>query len=329
MTAAQRSAYSKAYSSAISKAQLANNAKTLQQRRLQGAATASSKLAIKRQQVINARIKRNAVKRTYQQNVYNRASKPLTVQSAHSLFKAQSVAQNRQFAFKGEAIHLRTTTMQTLTNAEAISQEARVQRASRARLKSSVKTPKATSKRGATGRSKYSSIGASAGRSAASRVSSTAKVRKAGAYILHPVYHGDEWIAAGNDQGEENCVAVAVANHLLYHHQIRVEDQDVVDLSWMITVPTACAELWSWNLWSLHGAYMNGWHKKKPEDAMPGHLVGFDVLVEGKPVPHCGVLLADSRVVSWGEVVPLDRADIDEVWEIKWRTVDGESSSGA
>jgi hypothetical protein len=42
-----------------------------------------------------------------------------------------------------------------------------------------------------------------------------------------PTITGKLWITAGNDQGTENCAAVAIANHLLYKTGLRMDDDQV------------------------------------------------------------------------------------------------------
>lgn len=312
-TAGQRGAYQLASKRAIQKAQLTANAHALQSRRLQGAAKARSKLAAKGAQLFAARIKVRAVHQTYFQTVYGRQSKLLRVQAAHHLFKAQSIATNRQFAYSGEAIHARTTTLQTLTNAQALTSAQRLSQAARRRI---LRPKKATGavRKGKTARSKYTAVGAAAGRAAAARVPAS-KTRKA---PLHrPETLADtQWITAGNDLGEENCVSVAIANHLLMHTGRRVTDEEVRELDGrnnadLIAVALTYINAWD-RPWGIDPANFSLVH---PDHAEPGMLVGFTT----ETGRHCGVLMPDSKVVSWGEVVPLE-SEIDEAWSVVWKT---------
>lgn len=314
-TSAQFKAYQAASKTAIQHAQLTHNASVLQSRRLQGAVKARAKVAAKRQQVITARIKRNAIRSTHRQIVYAHQSRTLRIGAAARLFKAQQVAQNRQFAYQGEAIHSRTTTLQTLTDEQALTTEERYARAARRGLH---KKPKTGAKRkGATRKSPYSAIGASAGRSAASRVPAS-KTRKAAGRMTTNAQ--TRWITAGNDLDKENCVAVAMANHLLYHTGYRVTDGQVDYLATYHggNFANALSRLDYSSIWAPDVG-LSEYGQIYPDKVQPGMLVGFDVVVGGEEVPHCGLLLEDNRVVSWGEITSLE-SKIDEAWEIVWTT---------
>lgn len=322
-TAAQYSAYQKASKSAIQHAQLTHNTKALQQRRLQAASKTKTKLAAKGQQAAAARIKATAVRQTYLQIAAARESGALRVAAAHRLFKAQSVATQKQFAYAGEAIHSRTTTLQTLTNSQALTTEQALARKARITASNRKTMPKATTRKGATGKSPYSSIGAAAGRAAASRVRATpaAKTRTAAGHMDHLELPDTSWITAGNDKDKENCIAVAVANSLLYHTGIRVNDAAVDYLASYhgTDFGLALQRLDYSAIWSSWHVEMSEYGMMQLEEAEPGMLVGFEVVVDGKIRNHCGLLMGGNQVVSWGEIVPLP-SEIDEVWEIVWLT---------
>ena len=325
MSAAQRGAYQKAAQAATKAAQTQHNATTLQERRLQGAAKARSKLAAKGAQLFSARIKTNAVSQTYRQIAQAHQSKGLRVQAAHNLFKAQSLATNRQFAYSGEAIHLHTTVMQTLTNAQALNVAQRQSASARKRILAgaSKKKPKAATKAKArTSRSPYAAAANKAGLAAAAKIPSPsktvkpktktqpAKVRKAPG-VTRTV--NPEWITAGNDEDKENCVLVAVANHCLLHtgHRISESFIDYMGMYNAQTIAQALGRVDVSEAWTP--ATLTEYGMVNPEDAKPGMLIGF----EAENGPHCGVLMAGNMVVSYGEVVPLT-AEIEEAWEATW-----------
>lgn len=317
-TAAQSQAYQAASKAAIQNAQTHANATALQQRRLQGATKARAKLAAKGVQLYGARIKKLAVSQTYKQAVASHQSKQLVNQAAHRLFKAQQVATNRQFAYSGEAIHARTTTLQTLTNAQALSASMRASAKARAKAitAASKRKPIVThTRKAATSRSKYTAIGASAGRAAAASIP---KSRKAAKGSTTGVCVDTEWITAGNDEDQENCINVAIANHLLYHTGIKVSDEQIgfLDAHYLSPrIDRALNRLDYYDLW--HGISLEEYGMVGPKDAEPGMLIGFDVTVDEDKIPHCGVLMPGNQVVSWGEVIPLEY-EIDEAWEIVW-----------
>ena len=321
-TAAQNKAYQTASKAAMQKAQLKVSTRALQERRLQAAVKVQGKLKAKGQQAFAARIKVLAVHRTYLQTVYGKQQASLRIQAANRLFKAQSLATNRQFAYLGEAIHARSTTLQTLTDAQAATVQMRLSAAARrAVLGGKSGKPKAAAKRkAATSRSPYASIGAAAGKAAAARVGKTAakapasKTRKASR--LTPAVNA-EWITAGNDEGEGNCIAVAIANHLYYHTGHRVLDRQVSAVVFTDFL-TALHNMWIWHYWGPQ-VKLYDYRCVRPCDAEPGMIIGFEVVVDGKAEPHCGVLMHGNKVISWGEIVPLE-SEIEEAWSVQWIT---------
>lgn len=318
-TAAQRKAYQSASRNAIKRAQLQHNAKALQQRRLQAAEKVIVKLQQKRTQAIAARIKAHAVRATYLQTAHSREAAPLRIAAAHRLFKIQSIAQNRQFAAAGEAIHARTTTLQTLTDAQALSIEQRLSAAASARARANRKTKakkgkvvakgKSATRKGKTSRSSpYTAAGHRAGAAAAARVH-VSKPRKAPA---HRPVKSTEWITAGNDCDTENCVAVAIANSLLYNFGYRVSDEQVNTLALTNRLAVGLWLTWAQNLW--YPVELLRYERRSPCMVRPGDIVGFDI--EG--MPHCGVFAGEGKVITWGEVVSLE-SPIDEAWSVRWR----------
>lgn len=320
-TSAQYQAYQTASKNAIKAAQLQHNSKVLQERRLQGAAKAVGKARAKRAEVIKARIKKNAVSATYRQTAYAKQSKVLRVQAAHNLFKAQQLATNRQFAALGEAIHARTTVLQTLTNAQALNSERMLSKAAQARVNKKPRKATGATRKSSTSRSKirkpsYKAVGQAAGRAAAARTprNAVAKTRKAAGGM--EVFEGEHtWLAYGNDEDVENCVAVAIANHLLLYTGHKVTNNEVTLLAarcGVDTIPGALDKLDQYNLWG-YKADLSEYGMIDPRKAEPGMVVGFKT----KQGDHCGVLMPGHMVVSWGEVIPLEW-EIDECWEIVW-----------
>ena len=324
-SAAQRKAYQSASRAAIKRAQLSHNVKALEERRLQAFRKVEAKLAQKRTQAIAARIKAHAIRATYLQTSYGRERAPLRIAAAHRLFKAQSVAQNRQFAAAGEAIHARTTTLQTLTSAQALKVEQRLSAAATARYRAGkarkTKKGKIVAKGKAATRkprtSRYGAIGARAGRNAAAKVKSPrqSKSRTAPGHQPAP---DTKWITAGNDQDAENCVAVAIANSLLYNLGYRVTDEQVEMVKYD-KLNKAMYMLGRTNRW---WPVELAWYRRVDPDPgnenslwvpEPGDIVGFET--EGGS--HCGVLLPDNKVISWGAIVPLE-SPIDEAWTLIW-----------
>lgn len=189
----------------------------------------------------------------------------------------------------------------------------------RALARGKLKKPaKAVAKKSAAPRrpSRYAAVGARAGAAAAANVpapktvakKSVSKPRKA-AGITPSV--NSEWITAGNDRDVENCVAVAIANHLLLHSGHRVSNHDLAYLMYRDSVQKALTSLDYNSPWQ--GVGLSEYGMKAPEDAQPGDIVGFET-GQGS---HCAVLMPGNMVISWGEIVPLE-SEVDEVWEVAW-----------
>lgn len=117
------------------------------------------------------------------------------------------------------------------------------------------------------------------------------------------------WITAGNDEGRENCVAVAIANSCLYLLGYRVTDNQLEILRDR-KLNRALWRLWRYQYWWPVDLL---WYRPA-ENPVPGDIVGF----ETPQGPHCGVLLPEGKVVSWGEIVPLE-SEIEEAWTPVWK----------
>jgi hypothetical protein len=136
--------------------------------------------------------------------------------------------------------------------------------------------------------------------------------KKRAAFTVTPRVN-PEWITAGNDDGTGNCVAVAVANHLLAATGYRMKDTEVMMLHWLgdDTIEGALKVLETGRA---------GWWKVaeyKPSDkVVPGMLIGYETR-EGKD--HAGLAMPGDRVITWGEACPLD-GDVEEAWSVRWQT---------
>jgi hypothetical protein len=324
-SAPQKAAYQKASRQAIQKAQFRTQVAKLQARRLQGAAKATRKLNLKYQQAVRARVKVLAQTRTYRQTVSGRQNRVLRVQAAHALFKSQSVATNRQFAYLGERIHRKTTVLQTVTTKQAANQVTSFRKQARkAAIRKQALKPVSGKRPGRPKRkttrtkksSAYTHLGKAAGLAAANSISARVKAatsshktpakskkRKA---AVNQQWVSRGWITGGNTAGRENCVAVALANHMFLWTGRRM---DAHDLDWLSefggdTLPSCLVLAQSLG---LVASYERLW------SAVPGSLIGY----ESPYGPHAGVLASANLVVSWGDVTPLN-AEIEEAWAAEW-----------
>jgi hypothetical protein len=293
-TPAQQKAYSAASKKAIARARAVRKATVARAR-----AKANIQGVLNRRALKVSRAKGTAKRITYyHQAAYGKAA----VTRLHN--------QYLQAYFR----KLRTTVF-TQQQATSLSQAATAA-ANKAALGRKRKTPvkKTTVKKNTRKPSPFASAGASAGRAAAARIPSSRKlpvVKKRKAAKLTPVANA-AWITAGNDEGVENCVAVAIANHLLLYTGYRLTPVQVQYLAYRDSVWSALVLIDFQNLWPGTGG-LSEYGMVQPEDAEPGMVVGFET-PQGS---HCGVLMPDNKVISWGEIVPLE-SSIDEAWQVTW-----------
>lgn len=163
--------------------------------------------------------------------------------------------------------------------------------------------------------SPFAAVSAKAGAAAAAKVSPKAapkpsKTRKA-AGGRHETLADTQWIVAGNDKGVENCVAVAIANHLLLQTGRRVTSAELTYMAYYDSVWKAISWLDFHESWK--GVGLSEYGMIKPEEAEPGDIVGFET-PQGS---HCAVLMPGNMVISWGEIAPLE-SEVDEAWQVKW-----------
>jgi hypothetical protein len=294
LTSVQRSAFRAAYNAAVKNAGHQQRANAIAAKRVQAAATRQ-----KRRSRYVARTKANIVRNTYLQARYGNQtfSRYPGVPLRSRLSKVQSITAYLQARY-GKKTYAITTNKGSVRVSRYHASKGKVVAAGR----------RAVSKP-ATNRSAIAKANA-----AAARVSHAAasKPRKA-AGDTHT--ESTEWITAGNDKGEENCVAVAAANHLLYHTGYRVNDNQVTYLQVLCDnrLSVALDRLDYYEAWAP--ASLSEYGIVNPADAKPGMIVGFQT----PNGDHCGLLMPGNKVVSWGEIVPLE-SEIEEAWEVIWVT---------
>lgn len=325
-TAGMSAAQVKAYTKAANNRRVSERAVAYRQRRLATARRVTAQAARSYQSAAQARTVAYATRRSFQQTVTGHQSAALRKAAAQRVFNATRVASSRKFVALGQARHARQNVLQTVTSAQALAIERRL--SSKARATAGVKKPKTAKKASAaktaprkssSGRSGYSQAAVRAGLNAAAKVPKSAsaskkkaaakpKVRKAASAFpaVNP-----RWVTAGNDRGTENCVAVAIANHLLAWTGVRMTDEQIKWLSDFSTISGALNEL------QFHQPFapeivLQGFYETWGTE--PGMIIGY----ESEYGPHVGVLLVH-EVVSYGEVVPLN-ADIEEGFYVAWMT---------
>jgi hypothetical protein len=132
---------------------------------------------------------------------------------------------------------------------------------------------------------------------------------------VHREFDGEQlnpWCVAGNDQGVENCAAVAVANHLWWHEHLMMTDDQVNELSRHSDNIPGLLKYLQGNE-AFENVWPESWYSLRV--AGPGDVIVYDV-PEGV---HAALLLEDLKVVAWGAEVPF-KGKFTEGWHIKWRT---------
>jgi hypothetical protein len=324
LSAAQVRAYNKASQAATKAARIQSNADKLRAKRL---ATAKRVTAIQRKAYKTAaaqRVVEYAVKKTYQQTVSGHQNAYVRLAAAKRLFRATSIASSRKFVALGIGTHAHTSRMQTLTAAQALSYEKTLSAKARVRAKRQLRKPKAAkksrkpAKKAKVGLSKAAvsaglaaahnrKLVAAAARAAQSKKKSVkAKAKPKAGTVTAAV--NPEWITAGNDQGSENCLAVAIANHLLAWTGYRMTDDQVNS----IKGETAYDALsWIEDEDPFENIHI-GMKAELHDYDIPGSLICFD----SPNGEHAGVLIP-AGLVSWGEIQAVPET-VTEAYYVRW-----------
>lgn len=127
-----------------------------------------------------------------------------------------------------------------------------------------------------------------------------------------------------------NCVAVAIANHLLYYTGIRMDDVFLSLFTEACYQPGPCIPSIRDCLETLKamakpsgglGITEKKWLYElcdfEPVPARYSHSTGLVIGYESAYGPHAAISLQDGAVVSWGQEIPNDAA-IEEAWMLDW-----------
>lgn len=151
---------------------------------------------------------------------------------------------------------------------------------------------------------------------AAQSKKANAKVKaKPKAAAVTPKVNVSDWITAGNDQGIENCLSVAIANHLYAWTGYKMADDQVDEIKGD-TAYGALERLKNAspfdNIKVAEFAQLTHHHHD-----IPGSLIIFNP-PEGC---HAGLLLPHWKVVTWGEIVKLE-SEVEEAYYVRWEVAD-------
>ena len=128
-----------------------------------------------------------------------------------------------------------------------------------------------------------------------------------------------EWVG---DEITPNCVIVAIANHLLWAKQVRVDDNDLKELAMEVPEEPTIEEV-LWHCWKTgwpasHRGRLVDYREITDDLEREGVVVGYDAMTDDGWQPHCALSRPRSRVVSWGK--ERDRESlVEEAWELTWQ----------
>lgn len=124
------------------------------------------------------------------------------------------------------------------------------------------------------------------------------------------------WITAGNHSGAENCAAVAIANHLLYHTGLRMTDRQVNELAAADeTIPRMLSYLRRNMPFDNVRPYFNRLPVNKTFFSGDAGIVVYKT----EYGVHAALRTLEGTVVSYGEELPL-AYPVTEAWFIQWQT---------
>lgn len=153
-------------------------------------------------------------------------------------------------------------------------------------------------------------------RQAAQSKKAAAKVKaKPKASVITPKVNVSDWITAANDQGIENCLSVAIANHLYAWTGYKMADDQVDEIKGD-TVYSALEYL------KLHSPFENVKVEEFAQLTHRHHDIPGSLIVFNPPEGcHAGVLLPHWKVVTWGEIVKLE-SEVEEAYYVRWEVAD-------
>lgn len=135
------------------------------------------------------------------------------------------------------------------------------------------------------------------------------------ASVVTPRVNVSDWITTGNDQGAENCLPVAIANHLYAWTGYKMADDQVEEIKGD-TVYDALELLKTASPFENVRVAEFAQLTQRHHD-IPGSLIVFNP-PEGC---HAGVLLPNWKVVSYGEVIKLE-SEVEEAYYVRWEVAD-------
>lgn len=316
LSAAQWKVYSKVYTSTARRLAQAAAVQTLRKSRLTANTTMQKKAAAAKSSAATARIAAFAARTSYRQSVLAHQNTALRHRVYANMEQHLRVAGRLQYIAGGEAAYAHTTVMRTLTTAQATTVQAAI-------FAKALKTAKAATA------AATAPTAAGTALSTAAKAAATAAARKSPVGRTAPRPYGaaaeswqeSPWCGAwrGDPDGFD-CVAAAIANHLLYVRRCCVAEDHYEALRDRLGgEPTLARALNRVREDGFGPCVLRGCEPSSSYELQSGSVIGFDT-EEG---PHAALYLGNGLIASWGEVLRLDdvmlplRA-VEESWDLVW-----------
>jgi hypothetical protein len=317
LSAAQWKAYSAAYSATQRQAALNAATQTLRTSRLSAAYSIAKKTAAAHSAARTAAIAAFAAKTSFRQSQLAHQNAALMARVYADYERHVQVAARLQYTYKGEAVYRHTAVMNTLTTAQAY-------KITNARFAAAAKAAKTATTAIATN-TKISTTQAAVNAQANTAGLKAAKATPAGATAPRPVHltppEAEEAVCFGDPAGHD-CVAAAIANHLLWSTGHRLSPERYTYLAAFLgnapEVFDALNDLSQDVPWEPSGPYLDDFFPVTKPTARPQVIKIPAVWGE-----HAACLTAEG-VASWGELLTLEEvaapgAEVEQAWDLVWR----------
>jgi hypothetical protein len=329
LSAAQWKAYNAAYtasaSAAYRKQAIQSAAQSLRQARLSAAYSIAKKTAAAHAAARTAAIAAQAVAMSYRQSVLAHQNAALQARVYADFQKHVQAAARLQYVYKGEKAYAHEAVMRTLDTSQAVSVEtarfAAAVKSAKAATASTAQVPTANAKAAASLASAAIQANAKAAAIAAARATPVGRTAPrpdaavAGNWQEPPfcgAWRGDPF---GSD-----CVAAAVANHLLYSRRCYLADPEYLTVMRAAgAAPELGQALERVSLRLLPDFPVRLASYEPVTGVLAGDIIGF-ATPKG---PHAALYLGDGQIASWGEVIALGEVmlpetAVEEAWQITW-----------
>ena len=326
LSSAQWKAYTAAYTASATagyrKLAIQAAAQSLRKSRLNAAYSIGKKAAAAHAAARTAAIAAFAARMSFRQSQQAHQNQALRNRVYAGYQRHVQAASRLQYAYKGEKVYLHTAVMNTLTTAQAVSTET-------VRFAQAVKTAKKAVKSVSTpGASTAKQSPASAQVQAAAKAAGLAAAKKVPAGRTAPrpadVKPGLFVPRAYGDPAGYDCVAAAVANHLLYATGMRIGRRSYYALADALGDRPSIADALELTMkhppWGYDGPLLAAYVPVVyPLRAVRKTVVGV-CSPEGA---HAAVALETGALVCWGELLPLAEVcvpgtGIEEAWDLLW-----------